>query len=407
MTYLKQIVLSALVVLFCYDDAWSQVSAPDIKTVKAWGETAATGDPASDKRLAIAHARRKALEQVVGAYVTSTTHVRNFQVVEDRIYSKSTGFINNVKIVQEERNQLQRVQIEAQISLIPVTEILRASGLLRKWRVGVVLSPDQKKLTLMLNYYSRPRIMEVTNNIEASVGQQLVQAGFKVVDPRHLENLRKKLQNSDMKPDITFSGIDLLITGSVSLSTRASGGSMRQAVCQIHGKILRADTGEIVYYGNTGNTFDGLTLMVDRSFAMKYATNMGNGMLSDGTPDLRTFGMGDTAALDKAIQLTSAMFAEIITSQITRIPSAGSSTIALEIQGLEFNQLLDLEDYVKNIEGVASVSSEEFSGTSQNMEVEYDGDAMMFARTLGKSTLLKDIGLKVKNVTKNKIVLKK
>ena len=408
MVYFRLIVLSIILSALCLPaNVHSQISAPETRTVIVWGESSITGDPVSDKRIAVAHARRKALEQVVGSYVTSTTHVRNFQVVEDRIYSKSTGFINDLKILQEQRHQLQRVQIEANVSLVPITEILRSSGLLRKWRIGVVLTPNPQKLSIMLNYYSQTRIMDVTSNIEAHIGQQLVQAGFKAVDPRHLKKLRNQLKNSDLITDDMFSGIDLLITGSFSLSSRSSGGSMRQAVCQIHSKVLRADTGEIVYQGNTGNTFDGVSLLVDRSLAMKYATSLGNGMLSDGTPDLRTFGGGDTAALDKAIHLTSAMVAEVLISQITRIPSAASAKIALEIYGLEFSQLMDLEDHLNNIDGVANVNVEEFAGSSQNMEVEFDGDAMMLARALSKSALLKGMGLKLKNVTKNKIVLKK
>ncbi|MBU4286773.1 MAG: hypothetical protein KKI12_01205, partial [Proteobacteria bacterium] len=87
----------SIVLLLCYsiNTLYADVSAPEVQTVTAWGESAATNDPALDKRLAITHARRTALEQVVGSYVTSSTLVRNFQVVEDRIYSKATGFINS------------------------------------------------------------------------------------------------------------------------------------------------------------------------------------------------------------------------------------------------------------------------------------------------------------------------
>jgi hypothetical protein len=408
MIYFRFIVFSIVFSVLYYPVAlYSQTSLPDIQAVTVWGESSITQDPAYDKQLAIAHARRVALEKVVGSYVTSTTHVRNFQVVEDRIYSKATGFINDFKLLQEQRYQLQRVQIEAKVSLVPVTEILRVSGLLRKWRVGVILSPNPQKLSIMLTYYSQSRIMEVTNNIEASIGQRLVQAGFKVVDPRHLKKLRDKLKQSGVFSDDTFSGIDLLIHGSVSLSSRSSSGTMKQAVCQIHGKVIRADTGEIVYQGNIGNTFDGTTLLVNRDLAMKYATSMGNGILSDGTPDLRTFGVGDAAALDKAIQQSSAMVADEMVSQISRIPSAASATITLEIYGLEFSQVMDFEDHLTHIQGISNVIAEEFAGSSQNLEVEFDGDAMMLARALSKSAFLKDKGLKVRNVTKNRIVLKK
>lgn len=46
------------------------------------------------------------------------------------------------------------------------------------------------------------------------------------------------------------------------------------------------------------------------------------------------------------------------------------------------------------------MSIEEFADGIQNMEIEYDGDAIILARSLNKSNLCKNIGLKVKNITK-------
>lgn len=387
--------------------AWSQTSSSDEKTVVAWGETAVTKDAAADKRLALSHARRNALEQVVGSYVTAESKVKNFQLVEDRIYSKSTGFIDAYRTLQEKRDQVQRVQIEARVSLLPVTEVLRDSGMLRKWRIGIVLTPiqDERYLNHIYRYYSQVRLMEVIGNIEAAIGNEMVRAGFKLVDSSHVAKIRTGLATSEQLPDKMLSGIDILVSGPVTLATRPSSGDMRQAICQIHAKALRADTGEIVYQGNIGNTFDGVTLLVERDVAMRYAATLANGLLADGEPDLRTFGMGDTAALDKAVSLSSKMAADIIVSQVMRIPAAGSATISLEIHGIDFGQLMQIEAQLQGTEGVSSAVSEEFTEGDQTIAVEYDGDAMMLARTLNKSALMKEIGLKVKNVTKSKIVL--
>ena len=396
------IVLPFFIIALSYSvSAWSQVSAPEAQTVTAWGESAATNDPALDKRLAIAHARRKALEQVVGSYVTSSTLVRNFQVVEDRIYSKATGFINSYKILQENRGETQRMQIEAMVSLVPVAEILRASGLLRKWRVGILMAPEQLDSTL--RFYTKPRLIEIASGIENEIGKKMIAAGFKTVDPRYLKKLRKE---SNTVSSTSFKGIDLLITGTISLDARSSAGPMHQATCQIHCKALRVDTGEIVYQSIIGNTFDGVNLLVNRDIAFKYADTLGNGILSDGTPDLRAFGISDSSALARAIRLASAMASDIMVSQITRLPAAASSRIALEIHGLEFSKLMELEEYLKTVEGVANVSIEEFADGIQTMEIEYDGEAIMLARSLSKSDACKNMGLKVKNITKNKIVLK-
>ena len=393
--------------IFLSSNAWSQVHVPDVKTVVVWGETRMTNDLAADKQQAVSMARRNALEQVVGSYVTSESKVKNFQLVEDRIYSKSTGFINSYRILQEIRNQVQRVQIEANVSLAPVTDMLRDSGMLRKWRVGVVLTATNDAYILLQRYYSKVRLMEVLSNIESAIGSGIVQAGFKLVDPGHVVRIRTSLQSSDQIPDEMMAGIDILVTGSVTLATRTSSGNMRQAICQIHAKALRADTGEIIFQDNIGNTFDGVTLIVAQDVALKYAGSHANGLLSDGTPDLRTFGMEETAAIDKAITLSSAMASDIIVAQITRIPAAGSSIIALEISDVDFSALTDIEAHLQTVAGVSSATLEEFNSDNQAISVEYDGDAMMLAKSLSKSDLIKKIGLKIKHVTKNKIILAK
>jgi hypothetical protein len=380
---------------------------PESQTVVVWGESAITLDPSGDRQRALSQAKRNALEQVVGLYLTSHTRVRNFQIVEDRVYSKSAGFINACTILQENRGKTQRVQIQAQVSVVPVTEILKNSGLLRQWRVGVVLSPDFQGSQDVLGYYSDQRSLEVVRSIEASVGQRLLEAGFKVVDSRHLETLRQK---TDPLGKITGSccrGIDLLVGGSISLAARRSGGGLYQSSCQIHGKILRTDTGEIVYQGNVGNTFDGISLLVRRSIAEKYADTLGNGQLLDGTPDLRTYGSGFSASLDNAVRLSAAMMGDEIMSQITRLPAAVSSIIVLEIQGLDFSRLMKLEEELRNLEGVTNLTAEEYNGAVNSIEVEYDGDSMMLARAVSKSEVIRNMGLKVSRVTKSKIVLKK
>lgn len=401
------LIFTSALFIFLRSNAWCQVHVPDVKTVVVWGETQATNDLAADKQQAVSVARRNALEQVVGSYVTSESKVKNFQLVEDRIYSKSTGFINSYRILQEIRNQVQRVQIEANVSLVPVTDILRDSGMLRQWRVGVVLTATNGAYILLQRYYSKVRLMEVLSNIETAIGNGIVQAGFKLVDPRHVARIRTSLQSSDQIPDKMMAGIDILVTGSVTLSTRTSSGNMHQAICQIHAKALRADTGEIIFQDNIGNTFDGVTLIVAQGMAMKYAGSHANGLLSDGTPDLRTFGIEETAAVDKAILLSSAMASDIIVAQITRIPASGSSIIALEITDVDFSGLTEIEEYLQTVEGVSSAALEEFNFDNQAISVEYDGDAMMLAKSLSKSDLIKKIGLKVKHVTKNKIVLAK
>jgi hypothetical protein len=387
--------------------SWARVGMPDVKTVTAWGETRLTEDPAADRERAIAQAQRNALEQIVGVYVSSSTLVRNFQIVEDNIYTKAAGFLNAYDVIQEKRGKGHRVRIRAQVSLVPVTDILKNSGLLRKWRVGVLISSNQRELTALLRYYSQPRLMAVVDSIETRIGRAVSKAGFKLVDPRHLQKLRKAADPSSLVDPEIAEGMDLLVTGSVSFASSSVGASIHQAACQIHGKVLRTDTGEIIYQGNVGNTLDGITLLVDRDLAEKYMNSYGNGQMADGTPDLRTYGSGVAGAMDKATQLAAAMAADVTVSQIMRIPAAARSTVVLEVYGSEFDDMIAIEDQLQKMEGVASVHIEGFGEGAKTIEVEYAGKTMTLAKTLNRSDALRRLGFKIKGVTQNKIVFKK
>lgn len=399
--------LVLFVVTQCLVHAVTIAAASEAKVLTVWGEAAVTTDRAADRERALANGRRSALEQVVGVFVSSKTLTQNAQVVEDRIYTHAEGFINNVEVLQEERRDTHRLQIRASVSLTPVTDVLRRSGLLRKWRVGILLEPHRDRVTIMRRWYSHSQLLEVSQKMESELGQALAQAGFKLMDPRFLTTLRKAGNDAALVKAASSANVDLLIKGSISLMYRSVGGALHQGTSQLHGKVLRVDTGEIVYQGTIGNTFDGTSLLVSQAIAEKFMDSHGNGQLADGTPDLRTYGGEAIAALDKAMQLSSAMAAHVMVEQISRIPAAGRSFVVVEVTGLDFDQLLTLEDWLGEQDGVASVHTEAMTEAAQTLEVEYNSTAMPLARTLSRSKMAKELKLKVKRVTKSKIVLGK
>ena len=67
---------------------------------------------------ALEDALRKAVEQAVGTMISSDTVVQNYQLLYDRIYSKSRGYIQNYQIVSEGKKgeNLYSVKIRASVS---------------------------------------------------------------------------------------------------------------------------------------------------------------------------------------------------------------------------------------------------------------------------------------------------
>src|SRR5689334_6648075 len=50
---------------------------------------------------ALEDAQRKAVEQAVGAMISSETVTANYELVSDKILSKASGYVKNVKILSE------------------------------------------------------------------------------------------------------------------------------------------------------------------------------------------------------------------------------------------------------------------------------------------------------------------
>jgi hypothetical protein len=124
------------------------LSGGDGTEVMAEGAAANEGDLGIARDRAIKDALRKAVEQGVGTYVTSETKVQNFQLLSDRIYSQSQGYVASYRVVGEwQESGLYRVAVRAKVKLERLEDDLAAIGLL-------------------INEQGRPRVMVVVKELE-------------------------------------------------------------------------------------------------------------------------------------------------------------------------------------------------------------------------------------------------
>lgn len=65
---------------------------------------------------ALDDAKRKAVEQVAGAHITSQSVTSNFELVEDTIYARASGFVRSYDVVEELREgDVYKVRISAEV----------------------------------------------------------------------------------------------------------------------------------------------------------------------------------------------------------------------------------------------------------------------------------------------------
>jgi hypothetical protein len=129
---LKKITLTgSLIVLFFL--AWNLgASGQDVQTITTKGEGWFEGnDTLIGKDRAIKDALVKAVEQAVGTMVSSETRVQNFQLLNDEIFTKTEGYVQNYKILNENQGRnVYEVTIQASVATGPIKEKLDALGLL-------------------------------------------------------------------------------------------------------------------------------------------------------------------------------------------------------------------------------------------------------------------------------------
>ncbi|MDO9287548.1 MAG: flagellar assembly protein T N-terminal domain-containing protein, partial [Thermodesulfovibrionales bacterium] len=98
---LKRVTFCA-VLMSCIFISSGLLYASKAEYVEAEGYALITGDRKDIAReSALNNAFRRAVEQAIGVLVESETMVRNFELLNDRVYSKSAGYVKKYSITGE------------------------------------------------------------------------------------------------------------------------------------------------------------------------------------------------------------------------------------------------------------------------------------------------------------------
>ncbi len=234
----------------------------------------ATGQ-GSTERNALHDAMRQAIEQEVGLLIDSRTYVQNYQVINDRIYTQSSGYIESYDILDRSFfNGIWKVDIRAQVR----SEALRTD----------LMSKLQKKALIGANMQD-PRIGVLAadgngteyTSLENAIISGLQNQGFsRMIDLNQIDaSVRRRLASAEAEGDMELRNmllnhfhVDYMVTAQVS--TQSDGeiwgavidripeadplGGILHHIDEFKGKVtanasvrmLNVNTGEIVYAGS-------------------------------------------------------------------------------------------------------------------------------------------------------------
>ena len=242
-------------------DAFAQEPSAGGVTVTVEGVGAViAGDKAKAEEDAVNDALRAAVEQVMGTYVESQTLVENFQLVQDRIFTRTRGYISAYEVLEKgDEGDLIRVRVRATVKDADLVSDLEAIGILlsRKNYPRLLVLVDEQIFVDEGGEERAPMSLDVAITTTALM-DALQPKGFRFVDPATVAmNTQANvaaaalagntedavLLGRSYQADVIVLGRTVAKQGAIG-KYRPAGMVSMQAVVSL--RVLRADTGEII-----------------------------------------------------------------------------------------------------------------------------------------------------------------
>lgn len=345
------------------------------------GNTVVARDKAIDDAL------RKAVEQAVGALVSSDTMSENYKVVHDKILAQTTGYIEKYKILSEmPEGDVYKVRIQAEVGKANLMDDLRALGLLHVMveKPKVMIIMDEKVGGL----YGTTGFENV-GQAESTMMEKFISAGFNVVD---LEMVRanitrdKALRMIEGDPAAAAAeglkyGAQVVISGkafSKNAGGKLYGTNMQSLQATLQARVIKTDTAKVI----ASKSATGAQVHIDEL-------------------------QGGALAIKEASEKLSDELISMILKQWSSEVYGRSQEISVMISGLvSYRHLAAVKKFLeKEMQGVKAVHQRSFTGGIAELSLDYGGKSMNIADELATRKFT-GFRLEPTNVTPNRIDVK-
>jgi len=338
------------------------------KIIEVEGSAALTGDTVTPgvRQTALLDAMRLAIEQGVGLYINSETMTNNYELVHDKILTRAKGYVRKYDTLSERtQDGVFYLKIQADVNERKIKDDLAALQILqsakRNPRVMVIITGDK-------NSGNSGTIAAAENEMI----KRLIKKEFQVIDSAIVDQYRNTSQAQD-----------------------AYAGNNQAA--QYLGKKAGAEIviiGEAAAEGSADNNLAGMVSAKANVSARAIRSDTGSVIISD-DKDAAVVDLTVTTAGKKAIIKASGQLADSLILQISEKwgqEVANGNIIHLVVKGVSFEQLQNLEEYLKDkINGVKNLDRRNYDGKAGKAEIDllYQYDAQTLAEQLGTQTYIK------------------
>ena len=312
---------------------------------------------------AIEQAKRAAVEIGIGTVMSSETVVKNSVLFSDNIYAKANGFVKTytVKDKFQDPDGLWTITIEAVVTEI-LDEVLK----------------DEMAVQTLLNAMNRPKIIFMvreenlidntpTDFAETQLIKMFYDKGFDVVDRQLVQAMKGEADFTQaLAGDVTAAakiagmlGADIIVIGTAKISSggeiKAGNYTMTSGQADVNGKIIRADTGEILAIVPQAR---GKKPHISATTARISAVNMA------------------------AKKLGSDIITQLIKKWSTQ--QANAVNVFLVVQNVDFMTYMALGNHLKSqtIPGIQNAFEKGFNGGVAEFQILYEGKSQDLAMAL-------------------------
>ena len=342
---------------------------------------------------ALNDAFRRAIEQVVGVMVEAKTAIRDAVLLQDKIYSKSAGFIKSYKITTEVfESDACRVSIKATVSKVRLEKGLDEVGLLSKKmgkpRVAMIMTEQNIG-------NDTPSGSLGDGAVDAGVAYSVInkffgKKGYNLVDRETLVALAKRdgtlsqtgaPSSSDAAIQVAASGgAEVVIIGKAIAKgggSALSGSTMRTSTADVSARVVDADTGELLASYSAKS----------RPFANTNPT------------------AGGAAAIESASQELAEKLNKMIIAKWNQKIS-GTRIVKLTIKDIEFSDIMKVRALIRErLMHVEETIERGYRDGTLNLDTEVSGTAKELADEL-TNTDMDGFGFKVVSFTVNTLNVK-
>lgn len=312
---------------------------------------------------AIEQAKRAAVEIGIGTVMSSETVVKNSVLFSDNIYAKANGFVKTftVKDKFQGPDGLWTITIDAVVTEI-LDEVLK----------------DEMAVQTLLNAMNRPKIIfmikeeNLIDNVPSDFAEtQLIKMfydkGFDVVDRQLVQALKGEADFTQaLAGDVTAAskiasmlGADIIVLGTAKISSggeiKAGNFSMTSGQADVNGKIVRADTGELL-------------AIVPQARGKK--------------PHISASTAGINAVNEASSKLGEDIIGQLIRKWSTQ--QANAINVFLVVQNVDFMSYMTIGNHLKSqsIPGIQSAFEKGFNDGVAEFQIMYEGKSQDLAMAL-------------------------